>query len=147
MPGRKGIPVCCQWGMVAVSGFELVLYLARYINFTLPFFMFLLGVLGIGAAIKKKNVFYISSGVTLTLAFVFHYYAAHIQINTHIVSMSVYASWIGIMLYEIFVHGQKIGKGFLTKVLIPFWYWVGFLRFSFTRIQFVEGLSVRKSRS
>lgn len=115
----EGYPGLLPRAILAVSGFELVLYLARYINFTLPFFMFLLGMLGIGAAIKKKNVFYISSGVTLTLVFVFHYYAAHIQINTHIVSMSVYASWIGIMLYELFVPGLKVGKGFLTKVLIP----------------------------
>lgn len=115
----EGYPSLLPGHILAVSGFDLALYLARYVNFTLPFLLFLLGLIGTTAALRKRNVFYFSSGVMLTLAFVLHYYAAHIQINTHIVSMSVYASWIGIMQYELFLPNLKMGKGFLTKALAP----------------------------
>lgn len=115
----EGYPSLLPKGILGVSGFERILYLANNAKFTLPFTFFLLGVLGMAAAFRRQNLFLFSSAVTATLAFALHYNAAHIQINTHIVSMSVYASWIGIMLYELFIQNLQTGKVYFTRVLVP----------------------------
>jgi len=90
---------------------------ANYMKFTVPTVLFLLGVAGtVLAAIRRKPAC-LALGVTLSVACVLHYSAAHIQINTHIVTMSVYAAWLGLIFDEMTGRRFAFRRPALTKWL------------------------------
>lgn len=72
-----------------------------YIHFNIPFLLTLAGVVTVVVFIKQRRHIRAAMGATFISAYFLHYTAAHVQINTHIVSMSVYAAWLGIMAYEL----------------------------------------------
>lgn len=85
------------------SPLVLVQRITEYIYFTIPFGLFLLGLVAVGVAVSRRNYVYAALGVTLAVGFLLHFEAAHIQINTHIITMSVYAAIAGVMFYDLFV--------------------------------------------
>jgi hypothetical protein len=87
-------------GVFSKSPLTFVENLTRYINFTTPYFLFLLGVSAIGMAIISRSHKKIVLGVTFVVAYLFHFGAAHVQVNTHIVSMSVYSTFMAALFYE-----------------------------------------------
>ncbi len=72
----------------------------EYLVFALPFTLFLVGVVATAVAWKKHRVWVFALGITFSLDFLFHYSAAHVQINTHIISMSLYAALLGILAVD-----------------------------------------------
>ena len=76
--------------------------LFEYFSFTFPFIMFVCGLIGIGAAALKKNHRCVALGITFSAAYLLHYTAAHVQINTHIISMSLYGSLLGVLFFDLF---------------------------------------------
>lgn len=72
----------------------------RYLKFVVPFALLLLGLVGTGLALQKRELDYVALGVTFSVAFLLHYIAAHVQINTHIISMSLYAAGLGVIFFD-----------------------------------------------
>jgi hypothetical protein len=75
--------------------------LFEYIKFALPFILFLFGFILIGLKARKRKPAYIALAVVFSAAFLLHYAAAHVQINTHIISLSIYAALLGAMLFDL----------------------------------------------
>ena len=71
-----------------------------YLKFVVPFALALLGLVGTGLALQRRKLDYVALGVTFSVAFLLHYVAAHVQINTHIISMSLYAAGLGVIVYD-----------------------------------------------
>lgn len=77
-----------------------------YLMFAVPFVLFMFGVVATLIAFRRGNTAHAPIGMALSTAFLFHYSAAHVQINTHIITLSVYGAILGLILLE-------IGKGAL----------------------------------
>ncbi|MCZ2078834.1 MAG: glycosyltransferase family 39 protein [Bryobacterales bacterium] len=67
---------------------------------TLPLIPVAAGLFATVRFIRKRAPLYAATGVTFLAAWLLHYMAAHVQINTHIISMAVYASALSVMAYE-----------------------------------------------
>jgi hypothetical protein len=82
-----------------------------YLIFAMPFGLFLLGLAATGLAIARRKPEAAALGITFSIGYLLHYRAAHIQINTHLITMSLYAAWLGIMFY------REVKPGFSTRRL------------------------------
>lgn len=82
---------------------KMLVNLFHYLNYALPFLFFLLGVLATGQAVRERKPALAAFGVTFSLAYFLHYVAAHVQINTHIISMSVYGALAGLLFLVVIV--------------------------------------------
>ena len=71
-----------------------------YISFNIPFLLTLAGLIAVLVLIRKRQHVLAAMGATFAVGYFLHYNAAHIQINTHIVTMSVYAIWLGILTFD-----------------------------------------------
>ena len=100
-------PGLFEFDIFGGSLLNALLKLFRYINFALPFMLFLLGLVATAVAVRKHNATYVAIGITFSAAYVLHYSAAHVQINTHIISMSIYGVFLGVLFYDL--HGHEIG--------------------------------------
>jgi len=69
-----------------------------YLNFALPFLVWLASLTAIAFAARRGHGRTAALGVTLAIAWLFHYFAAHVQINTHIISLTFYAACLGPLL-------------------------------------------------
>jgi len=103
-----------------IYGRSLLNSLARlfgYIKFTFPFLLFLCGLAGIGLAVRKHEPKYIAPGVMFAAAYLLHYAAAHVQINTHIISMSIYAALLGVIFFDLVEREFGFGRPAVVKLL------------------------------
>lgn len=80
---------------------KLLENLCKYLIFGLPFVFFLLGIVTVGLAFYRRRPDYAALGATFSLAYFFHYSAAHVQINTHVISMSVYGALLVLLFLEL----------------------------------------------
>ena len=95
-------------GVFEISGISRrILETFNYLCFALPFLFFVLGVVALVIAIRKRQPEYAGPAVIFCILYVFHYAAAHVQINTHIVSMSVYGVLLGLLFYRLAIHGRS----------------------------------------
>jgi hypothetical protein len=102
----EGYPNLFPVGLYNPSGLKMLDNVFTYIKFTVPFALFLLGLVTTGLALKSSKPEYVAACVTFSVGYIVHYAAAHVQINTHIVTMSVYAACSGVVLYELI--GDKV---------------------------------------
>ena len=72
-----------------------------YINFTLPFALFIMGLVATGLAARRHKPIHAALGITFSAAYLLHYSAAHVQINTHIISMSLYAALSCVIFFDL----------------------------------------------
>jgi hypothetical protein len=91
----------------------------HYMIFTVPFVLFLLGIIATVLAIRKRRPEYAAAGVTFSVGYLLHYSAAHVQINTHIITMSVYAFWLGVIFYNLVEDKLFTGKHIIIRLLVP----------------------------
>lgn len=105
-------------GVFARSPLELLENLTNYIKFAVPFFLLLLGFVGIGLAIGSRNHEHVALGTMFATAFLLHYGAAHVQINTHIVTMSIYGTFLGAIVYDLLLNQISSGYRRLFSVFI-----------------------------
>lgn len=89
----------------------------NYISFTLPFALFLCGLIAIALAARKQKPVHFALGVTLSISYLLHYSAAHVQINTHIVSMSLYAAFLGVIFFDLLESEVGFRRPRLAKVV------------------------------
>jgi hypothetical protein len=97
------------------SFLKAVAELFRYFRFALPFALFLCGLVAVGVAVKRRKPMYAALGVTFAVAYLLHYAAAHVQINTHIISMSVYGAFAGVICFDLLE--RELGFRRLIKIL------------------------------
>ncbi len=96
-----------------------------YLNFLFPFLVFVTGVLALGVALARNKPFYLAAGSTFVVGFLLHYSAAHVQINTHIVTLSAYAVFLGALSFTA-IFGAGLGewrsfRGIVVFLLVSAW--------------------------
>ena len=91
--------------------------LFEYIKFTLPFILFVFGLIGVGLAVRRRKPEYVALGVMFSVASLLHYAAAHVQINTHIISMSIYAALLGVISLDLVEREFGFGRPAVIKLL------------------------------
>ena len=96
----EAYPSLLPLNLLDASRIQTVENFCRYLMFALPFLWFLLGIVTIGLAIQKRRPEIAALATTFCVAYAFHYSAAHVQINTHIISMSVYGSLLGALFWQ-----------------------------------------------
>ena len=96
----ESYPGLLPLNLLDVSRIQTMENLCRYLMFALPFLWFLLGIATIGLAIQKRRPEIAALATTFCVAYAFHYSAAHVQINTHIISMSVYGALLGVLFWQ-----------------------------------------------
>ena len=82
----------------------------NYLKFTIPFAIFLATIVALGVAAAKQRYEHLASGITFAVAFLLHYSSAHIQVNTNIISMSLYAALLGTLLYRLISQAPWPGR-------------------------------------
>jgi hypothetical protein len=92
--------------------------LLHYLNFALPFLMFVLGLIATGVAVIKRKPLSAAMGMTFAIAYLFHHVAAHVQVNTHIVSMSVYGVLLGLLFLDLTGRGFSLERPAGARVLV-----------------------------
>jgi|GEM_PF-2011178 len=90
---------------------QILFNIFRYIQFNLPFVVFLLSLFAMGIALGKQNAKYLAPGSIFVVAFLFHYSSAHVQINTNIISISVYAVSLGALSYRLIDQDLVVAAG------------------------------------
>jgi hypothetical protein len=113
----EGYPSLLPKDVSFESRWELANTLSYYLNFTVPTALFAIGLIAIVLAGLRRKPQHMALGVTFVVAFLLHYMAAHIQINTNIVTMSVYAAVLGILFIDVTEHKLPFGKPTVTKLL------------------------------
>lgn len=78
---------------------KMLFNLFVYLEFTIPFALFLATMAALVVAAFRRRYDYLVPGITLGVAYLLHYSSAHIQVNTNIISMSLYAALLGTLLY------------------------------------------------
>jgi hypothetical protein len=86
--------------VLSSSGSKVLLESLNYLTFALPFAAFLSGIAVVLLALRRGMNGVAATASMLCVLFLLHYFAAHVQINTHIVSLSAY----GFLLGALFVH-------------------------------------------
>ncbi len=79
---------------------------SKYLYFALPFLTCLASLPFIVATLFGRQAKLAGFGVAFTVLFWLHYSAAHVQINTHIISMTLYAACLG----AVSVHGLGLSS-------------------------------------
>ena len=107
---------------------KMLANVCAYVQFALPVALVLLGVVGTRLAFQMRKLDYVALGVTFSVAFLLHYVAAHVQINTHIISMSLYAAGLGVIFYDMAlrVHSNRSRRAVLATtagtILATVWF-------------------------
>lgn len=70
----------------------------QYVYFALPTLIWLTSLPATAVAAWRRQTRTAALGTTFAVAFLFHYLAAQVQINTHIISMTVYAICLGALM-------------------------------------------------
>jgi hypothetical protein len=81
---------------------ETLRRLANYAIFAMPFGLFLVGLVAIGLAVRQRKWDLVSFGITAAVGYLVHRHAAHVQINTHIITMSIYGASLGALAWHVF---------------------------------------------
>ena len=82
----------------------------NYLSFALPFLAAVSGVAAAAIAFIRRRPPEFALTVTFMAAFLFHYRAAHVQINTHIISLSVYGGLIAVIGWKLFREESAIAE-------------------------------------
>jgi len=110
-------PGLFEFNIYGESFLNSISKLFKYLNFTLPFALFLFGLIAIGVAARRRKPAYVALGVTFSAAYLLHYAAAHVQINTHIISLSVYGALLGVIFFDLLEREFGFRKPALTKLI------------------------------
>jgi hypothetical protein len=97
----EGYPGLLPAGLLGETPLLTLKKIFKYISFNIPFLLTLNGLISVIFFIKDRHPVRAAMGATFVVAYFLHYSAAHIQINTHIVTMSVYAIWLGILAFDL----------------------------------------------
>ena len=99
----ESYPLLLPIGLKDVWLLKTLFNIFRYIQFNLPFLVFLFGIFAIGLSLGRQRLEYAAPGAIFVVAFLLHYSSAHVQINTNIISISIYAVALGAISYRLLV--------------------------------------------
>ena len=102
--GGGGYPNPASLDIYALGLFKMASNLSRFVMLTMPLMGFLLGPASIVLAMRKSRHEYVAISVAFSVLFLLHFVAGLVELNTHIISMSVYAAVLGVLLYHHVVH-------------------------------------------
>lgn len=91
-------PSLLPFWVPAAQPIQLVQNLTDYLTFAIPSLLFLCGVTALVLAIRSRDRADASLGMVFLVGFLLHYRAAHIQINTHIITLTLYGALSGLLL-------------------------------------------------
>jgi hypothetical protein len=97
---------------------KILLNLSHYLKFAIPFVLFLSGIVTVGLAFRKRRPADVAMGVIFSFAYIFHYIAAHVQINTHIISMSAYGALLGLLFWGIIGRASFSWSGIFRRLCV-----------------------------
>jgi hypothetical protein len=123
----ESYPGLFPFGLYNQAGLKMLDNFFIYFHFNVPFALFLLGLVAIGLALRSGKPEYVAAGVTFSVGYLLHYAAAHVQINTHIITMSVYAACLGVILYSLVDDEPFVQRVAYIKLLLPAAVFVWFL--------------------
>ncbi|MGQ0542154.1 MAG: hypothetical protein ACT4O9_09945 [Blastocatellia bacterium] len=83
------------------SNLKTLVNFCNYLVFNIPYLLLILGTISAVFAFRKRKHYEFALIVMFSSAFLFHYNAAHVQINTHIISLSIYSSLLAVVLFTI----------------------------------------------
>jgi hypothetical protein len=109
-------PSLLPLGVYAARLSMMLVNLSDYLKFAIPFMLFLLGIVALVTALRRRRPDYVAMGVTFSFAYLFHYMAAHVQINTHIISMSVYGALLGLLFWGIAERASSSWAGSMRRL-------------------------------
>lgn len=72
-----------------------------YLQFTLPFLLFVLALPVILFSALSRKVEYVPIAATFAIAYLFHYGSAHTQINTNVITMALYGTMLGVIVFDL----------------------------------------------
>jgi hypothetical protein len=111
-------PGLFEFSIRGASSLKVLSQFFTYVTFALPFLLFLCGLIATGLALIRRRPIYAALGVTFSVAYLLHYSAAHVQINTHIISMSVYAAFLGVIFFDLVEREFGLRRPALAKGII-----------------------------
>ena len=119
-------PGLFEFNIRGESFFKALSELFTYVTFAMPFSLFVCGLIAIGLSLKRRNLVDLALGVTFSTAYLLHYSAAHVQINTHIISMSIYGALLGVIFFDLlereFGFRQPVLSKVVSLVLVSGWF-------------------------
>jgi hypothetical protein len=83
-----------EWWLRTVFNFM------NYLQFALPFLMFVAALGGMLAAFLARNGKYLAATATFALAYLLHYSSAQVQINTNVITLALYGTMLGAIVYD-----------------------------------------------
>lgn len=110
-------PGIFEFNIYGESFLNSISKLFKYLSFTLPFVLFLLGLIATGMAVRRRKPAHVALGVTFSAAYLLHYAAAHVQINTHIISLSIYGALLGLMFFDLLERGSGFRRPAVTRLI------------------------------
>lgn len=122
-PGLWPSGILDDWWLKSVFNF------LNYLRFTVPFLVVLTAVATLVFAAAKNDRKLLPMGVTLAVLYVFHYSSAHVQINTNIMSLPLYAAMLGAVGYRIVKERIRESRRMLLGLLALLAAGVGFVAF------------------
>ncbi len=96
----EAYPSVLPLGLYDPSLLKFANNLCRYVSLTVAFFGFLAGLGGIALAAHRGRPAVAAAGAMLATAYLLHYSAAHVQINTHVVTLNVLGLALGLTLWH-----------------------------------------------
>lgn len=77
----------------------------HYARFALPFLVWVASLPAIAIVARGGDRKTAALGVTLAVAWLFHFFAAHVQVNTHIITQTLYSACLGLLLLNALTAG------------------------------------------
>lgn len=82
----------------------------EYLQYALPFLVAVTAAVIILLAARRRRTACLPAGVTFGVAYLLHYLSAHVQINTNIISMPMYAALLGAIAYTLVADTGRFHK-------------------------------------
>jgi MFS family permease len=97
----EGYPSLLPFGFYDPWKLKWLFNWGRYAYFVLPLLIWPLGLAAVMFAIRRRRPVLAGLGAAFALAFAFHFSSAQVQVNTHIVSMTIYAACLGALALDV----------------------------------------------
>ena len=96
----EGYPSLLPTGLYTPWRLGFLFNVTDYLKFLLPFVIMLLAVVSVVTSLLRRQHRHVAASVIFIIAYLFHYSSAHVQVNTNIISMWMYAALLGAILYD-----------------------------------------------
>jgi len=118
----QGYPSLLPFGLYDPWKLQWLFNWGRYAYYVLPLLIWPLGVAAVLVAAWRRRPAVAGLGTAFALAFAFHFSSAQVQVNTHIVSMTIYAACLGALALDLVApRGRGAWPGYLAALATLGW--------------------------